>query len=112
MLNCSAVIAERGGSADHRLAGRHDAKDRFTTDALVLTASQSLVRAPGHALLVRAHQLELERRRAGVEHEDVHPPASVRRAAAARARARASSAVSPYAEMWPILRPGRATRLP
>src|SRR5689334_17862161 len=114
MLNGSAVVAEWGGTAHRRAILGRDRVDRLAADAVVLPARQPLVRARRHALLIGADELELERRRTGVEHQNVHPAASlaVSRAAAARARISAASGVSPYAEMCPIFLPGRATRFP
>src|SRR5256885_2912457 len=108
MINRPPVVAQRRRSAHRRTGRRGDGEDRLAADSLVLTTRQTLVFAFGHPLLIGAHELELERRRAGVEHEDVHLAELVSRAAAARARASASCAVSPYAETWPIFRPGRA----
>src|SRR5438045_5544725 len=99
MLNRGAVITQRRRASHRLLGGRGDAINRFAADAIVLAARQAFIGAFCHALLIGAHELELERRRARIEHEDVHRGASVSRAAAARARANASLALSPYAEM-------------
>src|SRR5437763_16915524 len=98
MLNGRAVIAQRSRTANRRPLRRRDSEDRLAADALVLAARQPLVLALAHALGIRAHELELQRRRTGIEDENIHQVPSVSRAAAARARARASSGVSPYAE--------------
>src|SRR6476469_9782252 len=97
MLNSGPMVAEWRGAAHRRAVFGRDGENRLTADAIVLATRQPLVGARRHALLIRADELELERRRTGVEHEDVHPPfrGSTSRAAAARARASASSAVSP-----------------
>src|SRR5205085_3679947 len=97
MLNGGTVITQRRRTAHGGSVLCRDGIDRLATDTIVLAARQPLVRARRHALFVGANELELERRRAGVEHEDIHPasPETVRRDAAARARASASSAVSP-----------------
>src|SRR5437660_1049032 len=97
MLNCGAVVTERSGAAHRRAVLGRDGVDRLTADAVVLPTRQPLVGARRHALLIRADELELERRRTSVEHKNVHPPSrgATSRAAADRARASASSAVSP-----------------
>src|SRR5215475_3989164 len=100
MINRGAVIAKWRRPPQRRPVFGRNGVDRLAADTIVLTARQSLVGARRHALLIGADELELERRRTGVEHEDVHPSAPVpfvRRLKAARARARASSGVSPYA---------------
>src|SRR5690348_10854641 len=72
MLDGRAVIAQRSRAAYGRLVRRVDAVYRLAADALVLSPRQPLVGILLNALLVGAHQLELERRRTGVEDEDVH----------------------------------------
>ena len=65
-------IAERRGAAN-RFAGRiANRVDRFATDSLDGSARELFVAARRNTLGVGAHELELERGRAGVEDEDVH----------------------------------------
>jgi len=95
MIDGRAMIPQRSSAAHGWLVRRGDAVDCLAADALVLSSRQPLVGGFEHAFLVGAHELELQRRRAGVEDEDVHFVRSVSRDAAARARASASSASSP-----------------
>src|SRR5690349_6984168 len=97
MLDRGTVVAQRRGAAHGGTLLRRHGVDRLAPNAIVLAAGQSLIRARRHALLIGTHELELERRGARVEHENVHQgcPAGFSRAAADRARVSASSAVSP-----------------
>src|SRR5437762_1530991 len=115
MLKGRAVVSQWCRTAHRGAILGGERIDRLAADALILAARQALVGIRRHALLIGAEKLKPERRRAGVEDENVHallPTDTPSRAAAARARASASSGVSPSAEMCPIFRPGRATRLP
>src|SRR5690606_7080376 len=70
-VDCRPVVADRPRRLQTAIP-RAEAQQRLTADALDDAACESLVRVVRHALLVRAHELELECRGAGVQDEDVH----------------------------------------
>ena len=72
MLDGRAMIAQRLGAALRRAVGPRSVQTASPPMRSMLPAREPLVRVRRHALGVGAHELELERRRAGVEDEDVH----------------------------------------
>src|SRR5690348_2666077 len=80
VLDGRAEVARGCRVALGQVALAAEGEDRLAPDALDLPARQLLVGVGGDPLGVRADELKLERRRASVEHEDVHagmPPSRI-----------------------------------
>src|SRR4051812_16805531 len=72
VLDRAAQVADGCGVACRDAVGATQRDDRLAADALDLPARELLIGMRANSLGVRAHQLELDRRRAGVDDEDVH----------------------------------------
>ena len=72
MLDRRRVIADGNGALGWTLVGRGKRDDRFPADALDLAACEATIPCGRDRLAVGIDQLELDRRRADIENENVY----------------------------------------